>query len=40
MGTVYVTQPDFIGKTDERLSIKANKQTLFDVQALKSALLC
>lgn len=36
MGTVYVTQPDaFIGKTDERLSIKANKQTLLDVPLIK-----
>lgn len=36
MGTVYVTQPDaFIGKTDERLSIKANKETLLDVPLIK-----
>jgi CRISPR-associated protein Cas1 len=36
MGTVYVTQPDaFIGKTDERLSVKANKQTLLDVPLIK-----
>lgn len=36
MGTVYVTEPDaFIGKTDERLSIKANKQTLLDVPLIK-----
>jgi CRISP-associated protein Cas1 len=31
MGTVYVTENDaFIGKTDERLSVKANKQVLLD----------
>ncbi len=36
MGTVYVTETDaFIGKTDERLSVKANKQTLLDVPLLK-----
>jgi CRISPR-associated protein Cas1 len=36
MGTVYVTQPDaFIGKTDERLSVKANKQTILDVPLIK-----
>lgn len=32
MGTVYITQDDcFIGKTDERLNIRANKQKLLDV---------
>ncbi len=36
MGTVYVTEPDaFIGKTDERLSVKANKQSLLDVPMIK-----
>jgi CRISPR-associated protein Cas1 len=36
MGTVYITQQDaFIGKIDERLSIKANKQTLLDVPLIK-----
>ncbi|MBW4651203.1 MAG: type I-D CRISPR-associated endonuclease Cas1d [Kastovskya adunca ATA6-11-RM4] len=36
MGTVYITQPDaFIGKIDERLNVKANKQTLLDVPLLK-----
>lgn len=36
MGTVYVTQDDaFIGKTDERLSVKANKQNLLDVPLIK-----
>lgn len=36
MGTVYVTQADaFIGKIDERLSVKANKETLLDVPLLK-----
>ena len=36
MGTVYITQEDaFIGKTDERLSVKANKQTLLDVPLIK-----
>lgn len=32
MGTVYITQDDcFIGKTDERLSIRANKEKMLDV---------
>lgn len=36
MGTVYVTQPDaFIGKIDERLSVKADKKTLLDVPLIK-----
>jgi len=36
MGTVYITQDDsFIGKTDERLSVKANKQKLLDVPLIK-----
>lgn len=36
MGTVYITQDDaFIGKVDERLSVKANKQTLFDMPLIK-----
>jgi CRISP-associated protein Cas1 len=36
MGTVYITENDvFIGKTDERLSVKANKQTLLDVPMIK-----
>lgn len=36
MGTVYVTQPDaYIGKTDERLQIKYNKQCLFDQPLIK-----
>ena len=36
MGTVYITEPDaFIGKTDERLSVKAKKQTLLDVPLIK-----
>ncbi|MBD2773674.1 type I-D CRISPR-associated endonuclease Cas1d [Iningainema tapete] len=36
MGTVYITEADaFIGKTDERLSVKSNKQTLLDVPLIK-----
>jgi CRISP-associated protein Cas1 len=36
MGTVYVTENDaFIGKTDERLSVRANKQMLLDVPMIK-----
>jgi CRISPR-associated protein Cas1 len=36
MGTVYVTQNDaFIGKTDERLTVRANKVMLLDVPMLK-----
>lgn len=36
MGTVYITSDDaFIGKTDERLQVKANKQKLLDVPLIK-----
>jgi CRISP-associated protein Cas1 len=36
MGTVYITQEDaFIGKTDERLQVKAQKKTLLDVPMIK-----
>lgn len=36
MGTVYITQEDaFIGKTDERLQVRAQKQTLLDVPLIK-----
>lgn len=36
MGTVYITQEDaYIGKTDERLTVKANQQSLLDVPLLK-----
>jgi CRISPR-associated protein Cas1 len=36
MGTVYVTQDDaFIGKADERLNVKANKEKLLDVPLIK-----
>lgn len=36
MGTIYVTQPDaYIGKTDERLQVKANKKCLLDVPLIK-----
>ncbi len=36
MGTVYVTQTDaFIGKIDERLTIKADKKTILDVPLIK-----
>lgn len=36
MGTVYVTQEDaFVGKIDERLHVKANKQQLLDVPLIK-----
>ncbi|MBD3886691.1 type I-D CRISPR-associated endonuclease Cas1 [Phormidium tenue FACHB-886] len=36
MGTLYITQDDsFIGKTDERLTVRANKQTLLDVPLIK-----
>ena len=32
MGTLYINQDDvFIGKTDERLNVKAKNQTLQDV---------
>lgn len=36
MGTLYVTQEDsFIGKTDERLTVRAKKQTLLDIPLIK-----
>lgn len=36
MGTLYITQDDsFIGKTDERLTVRANKQTLLDIPLIK-----
>lgn len=36
MSTLYITQDDaFIGKTDERLQVKAQKKTLLDVPMLK-----
>jgi CRISP-associated protein Cas1 len=36
MGTVYITQEDaFIGKTDERLNVRAEKKTLLDVPLIK-----
>jgi len=36
MGTIYITQDDaFIGKTDERLQVRAQKQTLLDVPLIK-----
>jgi CRISP-associated protein Cas1 len=36
MGTVYITQNDaFIGKTDERLTIKADKKQILDVPLIK-----
>jgi CRISPR-associated protein Cas1 len=36
MGTVYITQENsFIGKTDERLNIKADKQIILDVPLIK-----
>ena len=36
MGTVYVTQEDaFIGKTDERLTVKADKKIILDVPSIK-----
>lgn len=36
MGTVYITQDDaFIGKIDERLQVRAQKQTLLDVPLIK-----
>lgn len=36
MGTVYITHDDaFIGKTDERLNVKSNKQKLLDVPLIK-----
>ena len=34
MGTVYLTQEDaFLGKTDERLTVKADKKQLLDVNS-------
>ena len=37
MGTVYITHEDaFIGKTDERLTVKANRQKLLDIPLLKT----
>lgn len=36
MGTAYITENDaFIGKTDERLTVKANKEKLLDVPLIK-----
>lgn len=36
MATVYITEADaFIGKTDERLNVQANKKTLLDVPLIK-----
>lgn len=36
MGTIYITTNDaFIGKTDERLRVKAQKETLLDVPLIK-----
>jgi CRISP-associated protein Cas1 len=36
MGTLYITQDDsFIGKTDERLTVKADKKQLIDVPMIK-----
>lgn len=37
MGTVYITQEQgtFIGKTDERLTVKANQQKLLDIPLIK-----
>lgn len=36
MGTVYITTDDaFIGKTDERLYVRASKQTILDVPMIK-----
>lgn len=36
MGTAYITQEDaFIGKTDERLTVKADKKKLLDIPLLK-----
>jgi CRISPR-associated protein Cas1 len=37
MGTVYITHEDaFIGKTDERLTVKADRQKLLDIPLLKT----
>ncbi|MCU0551925.1 MAG: type I-D CRISPR-associated endonuclease Cas1d [Leptolyngbya sp. Prado105] len=36
MGTVYITQEDaFVGKSDERLQVRSQKQTLLDVPLIK-----
>jgi len=36
MGTIYITQDDaFIGKTNERLTVRASKKTLLDVPMIK-----
>lgn len=36
MGTIYITHEDsFIGKVDERINVKANKQKLLDVPLIK-----
>jgi CRISPR-associated protein Cas1 len=37
MGTVYITQEydSFIGKTDERLTLKADKKKLLDIPLIK-----
>lgn len=36
MGTLYITQEDsFIGKTDERLTVKANQKNIIDVPFIK-----
>jgi CRISP-associated protein Cas1 len=36
MGTVYITQDDaYIGKTDERLRVQVNRETLLDVPLIK-----
>ncbi|MCW6035624.1 type I-D CRISPR-associated endonuclease Cas1d [Spirulina subsalsa FACHB-351] len=36
MGTVYITQEDaFIGKTDERLTVKADKKQILDIPLMK-----
>jgi len=36
MGTVYITQDEaFIGKIDERLNVRAEKQTILDVPLIK-----
>jgi CRISP-associated protein Cas1 len=36
MGTVYITQNDaFVGKTDERLTVKADKKQILDVPMIK-----
>ncbi len=36
MGTVYITQTDaFIGKVDERLTVKSEKKTILDVPLIK-----